>query len=429
MLKIVSDFLSAVLSVLASIIFVHLILKTDMFDKCNKNSISKLVIIIFLASISFCVFNFMNLPFLKALLSFFVFLLIFKKVFGLNFIKAFILDFFYFILLIFSDMLVIKICTLIVGDEAFYTNLAGGFICNFAVFIIVLLMSLLFKKVIYKFLNVNVKYKLIFLLIISIFCIIAVFFAGFQFGANSIDKMLCLFCILVIVSTLSYSFAQIYKNDQLISQYDNLLSFIKKYEVEIDNQRIMRHETRNQLLTIKSKIIDREENNSIINYIDIIIKDSRKVNHSEYAKLHYLPSNGIKGLFYFKISLAQDNGISVDVNISKSVENSFLNNLSSLEFNQIGKVLGVYLDNAIEASEKTSKKIIGIEAFKDKNEIIFIISNTYNSNIKVFGRSSKGEDRGYGLLLVNNILNVNSKLNSFTEITDKLYIKKLVIKK
>ena len=71
MLKIVSDFLSAVLSVLASIIFVHLILKTDMFDKCNKNSISKLVIIIFLASISFCVFNFMNLPFLKALLSFF----------------------------------------------------------------------------------------------------------------------------------------------------------------------------------------------------------------------------------------------------------------------------------------------------------------------------------------------------------------------
>ena len=126
--------------------------------------------------------------------------------------------------------------------------------------------------------------------------------------------------------------------------------------------------------------------------------------------------------------MEQDKGITVDVNISKNIENSLLKKLNSIEFNQIGKVLGVYLDNAIEAAEKANKKMIGIEIFKNKNEIIFIISNTYNLNTRKFGRSSKGEDRGYGLLLVNNILNNNIRLSSITEITEELYTKKFIIK-
>ena len=72
---------------------------------------------------------------------------------------------------------------------------------------------------------------------------------------------------------------------------------------------------------------------------------------------------------------------------------------------------------------------MGIEIYVDDVDIVFIISNSYNSNSKLIGRSSKGNGRGYGLLLANKIVNRNKKLNAFTEITDGLYIKKLIIKK
>ncbi len=423
MLKIVSDFLGTFLNVLTCIVFSKIVLK-------DKIVIKKLqiLLLIFLFSIFLQILCYCNLMFLKTSICFFMYASLFKISYSLDNIKVMILDFFYFVILIFSDILSIKFYSVLLGEDVFYNIIAGSILGNVAVLFPVIILSFGFRNVINKFLNTKVKYKMIFALLISFCCIISLFYETFKIGTSSIDKLLFIFYIIVVILILCYCFIQFYENEKLINQYDNLLSFIKKYEIEIDNQRILRHESKNQLLTIKSKIIDKEKEDAILNYIDVIINDSRKVNHSEYAKLQYLPSNGIKGLFYFKISLAQDKGITVDVNISKNIENSLLKKLNSIEFNQIGKVLGVYLDNAIEAAEKANKKMIGIEIFKNKNEIIFIISNTYNLNTRKFGRSSKGEDRGYGLLLVNSILNSNVRLSSITEITEELYTKKFIIK-
>ena len=423
MLKIVSDFLGTFLNVLTCIVFSKIVLK-------DKIVIKKLqiLLLIFIFSIFLQFLYYSNLMFLKTFVFFFFSAILFKFVYSIDNIKIIILDFLYFIILISSELLSIKFYSVLLGEDVFYNIIAGSILGNIAVLFPTIILSFLFKKIINKFLNIKVKYRIIFALLISFCCIVSLFYSTFKVGTSSMDKLIFIFYIAAVFLILGYCFVQFYENEKLTNQYDNLLSFIKKYEIEIDNQRILRHETKNQLLTIKSKIIDKEDSNSILNYIGVIIKDGRKVKHSEYAKLQYLPSNGIKGLFYFKISLAQDKGINVDVNISKNIENSFLKNLSSIEFNQIGKVLGVYFDNAIEAAERANKKLIGIEVFKDKDKIIFIISNTYNSNIKVFGRSSKGEGRGYGLLLVNNILNSNVRLSSITEITEELYTKKFIIK-
>jgi len=87
------------------------------------------------------------------------------------------------------------------------------------------------------------------------------------------------------------------------------------------------------------------------------------------------------------------------------------------------------LDNAIEGAEGSNDKIIGIEIFVKNDDIVIIFSNSYNANSKFIGRSTKGAGRGYGLVLASNIINSTKKLESFTEVTDSLYIKKLVIKK
>lgn len=424
MWALVSDYIGTLLNVLSVLLFARLVLK-------EKSHVSKwkLILLVLFIALGLQLFCYLNLMTVKTFVFFLIFAFLFKKVYSLDIGKAVILDFFYFIVMILSDMVTVRSLTLLLGEEVFYNIIAGGIFASMFVFLSMMLFTIIFGHFINKFLNIKVRYKLIFILVVSILCIIYIFYSTFQLGTNSADKLLCFFSIAVIVLVLCYSFMQAYNNNKLISEYDNLLSFIKKYEVEIDNQRMLRHETKNQLLTIKSKIIDNEKNSEIISYIDEIINDDRRVNHSDYAKLKYLPSNGIKGLFYFKLSLAQDKGIKVGVSISKGIENSFLNDLDSANFNQIGKVLGVYLDNAIEAAYKSKNKMIGVEVFQDNNKIIFVISNSYNANEKMIGRTSKGPGRGYGLLLASNIISSNNKLSSSTEITDDLYIKKLVIKK
>lgn len=239
----------------------------------------------------------------------------------------------------------------------------------------------------------------------------------------------------MILIVIFVSFYQTYKNNELAVKYDKLLDFIKKYETEIDKQRTLRHETKNQLLTIKSKLIDKDKTDNVIKYIDEIINDNDMVIcHSEYSRLKYLPSNGIKGLFYFKVSEANDRKISVNINISKEIKNSYISKLSPITFNQLGKILGIFLDNAIEGVELASEKQIGIEMYcNNDEEIIVIISNTYGpvkpKKAGVTVMSTKGNDRGHGLLLVRTIIASNKMFENETEITNDLYIQKLIIKK
>lgn len=418
-----SDYIGSLINVISVVVFAWIVLK-------RKIQIEpwKLIVFVVLISVGLDISCYLNFTILKTLFLFISYVFLLRMVFSLDFIKSTILDFFYFIFLIISDMIAIKFFTLILGEELFYKIIAGHILGSFVVLLPLLILAVIFRRLLRKFLNTKVKYKLTFLLIASLMCIIAIFYATFSKGTNTADKLLCVFSIVVIVSVVGYSFVQAYNNNQLMLKYDNLLTFIKKYEIEIDNQRMMRHETKNQLLTIKSKIIDKEKSEDIVSYIDQLLNDDKKINHTEYAKLKYLPSNGIKGLFYFKMITAQEKNITVNVNISKNIENGFLSRLDATSFDQIGKILGVFLDNAIESAEISKNKVLGIEAFTKNGEVIFIISNTFDPNVKKIGRTSKGAGHGYGLLLVNNILNNNSKLSSSVEVADNLYIEKLTIK-
>ena len=420
----VSDYLGNIINIVSILVFSRIVLK-------QKSNIAwwKTLLMIILIAIVLQVFRYFDITIFKTCIMFVLFAVLVKLNFSMDISKTIILTFIYYIVLILADMISINLLSMILGEKEFYLSVAGGIIGSMVVFVITVLLSFIFRKLILKILNIKIRYRMLFVMIFSIVCIIALFYATFRLGTNSADKLLCIFSIFVLVLVIGNSFMQAYKNNQLILQYDNLLSFIKKYETEIDNQRTMRHETKNQLLTIKSKIIDKEKPTAIVDYIDTILNDGRKINHAEYAKLKYLPSNGLKGLFYFKMITAEEKNIHVEVSIAKGIEDGFLSKLDTNNFNQIGKVLGVYLDNAIESAEITKKKSLCIEAFTKTDEVIFVISNTYDPNVKKIGRSTKGVGRGYGLLLANSIISNNSRLSSSTEVTPDVYIKKLSIKK
>lgn len=208
---------------------------------------------------------------------------------------------------------------------------------------------------------------------------------------------------------------------------------MKEYETDIEKQRSTMHENKNELMTIKSKINGREKEAEVLRYIDSIIGDKVTKGKTKYSKFKYLPSNGLKGFFYYKVLEAGEKDIDTTVNVSKQIENCFLKDLKTNDFKQLARLIGVYLDNAIEASAASDKKLLGIEVYLINGNAKIIISNTYANDIDLnkIGKerySTKGKNRGHGLLLVEMILSKSDIFEAKTKVTDELYIQELTIK-
>lgn len=75
------------------------------------------------------------------------------------------------------------------------------------------------------------------------------------------------------------------------------------------------------------------------------------------------------------------------------------------------RIIGILLDNAIEACQECENPSIGFSIMKINRDITFIIKNTYikhdidYSKLGSIGISSKGERRGAGLYNIKTITN------------------------
>lgn len=273
-------------------------------------------------------------------------------------------------------------------------------------------------------------------LALSLFSILVVFYTEYSNVNSSSNKELILGIIIIISFVLIlYSLVkQKMENNKLMIRYIKLLEFIKNYEKELDKQKELRHESKNQLITARSKIVDKKKEHEVIEYLNSIIADYVKGNNEKYTSFQYLPANGIKGFFYYKANEAENNGIHLSINVSPKVENTFIGNLDTNNFKQLGILLGVYLDNAIEASKNSKDKKMAIEIYKTDEDVEIIISNTYEGKIDTesIGKTkytTKGKNHGYGLMLVSKILEDNKRFEAQRIVTDVVYSQKIKIKK
>ena len=430
MWDLISNYLGPLITTVTAFIFMKFILKKEI-----KIAPIYVVVIILLISFVISLSFFDNYMFLRTMLSCLLYLLLYKFVFKLNFFKAMFFSIIYFLLLTISELFTFLVLTQIlhVSNDYLYNVFADSILSNSVMGLLSLLFGWLFRKLLIKV--DNIKFKNTFQIYLVLLFVVFLFFFYITFTniGKGIDIVAGIVVVVALLVVTMHLISQTYRNNSLLDKYDKLLEFIKKYETEIDNQRTVRHELKNQLLTIQSKILDNDKKENIIKYIDEILNDNKKtIKHEVYAKFSKLPSNGIKGLFYFKVSEAQDKGINVKVNITPDFDNSRLSNLDSLEFNQLGKILGIILDNAIEGAEVTKNKVLGIEIYSHDKKIYFVISNSYssqlNSSLSVINKSTKGAHRGHGLLLARAIVKSNKNLSLETSVNDSVYIQTISIK-
>ena len=434
MWQIISDFVGNIILMSGALVYSTTIFGKEAVKVSKWNLLKVIVYISILHTLVLMLLTGTLKTIIMTILNMLFFMTILKK--GKK--ESFLITFLYMILLILPDLVQLFFMTNILQlSKEFCYSFAGSILSNVIITILLIAITFLLKKHLRKILNTKIENNTeIIICSIMIFICVGMFFhtviKEFRFNDNIV---LYLLFIIVLVVVLFSLIKQTIENKKITNEYDKLLEFMMTYENEIENQRILRHEIKNEFRTIRAKICDKQKNKEIIEYIDEIVNEKYEINKEKYAKFGYLPPNGIKGLFYFKTQEAENKGIKVSISISKRLKNSTIYKLNIKQQRDFGRIIGVFLDNAIEASVETKEKQIGIEVYvNDEDEVKLIISNTYNNQIDrtklgIESFSTKGNARGHGLLLVKQLVNKNNVFDIKTEIQNNIYIQTLEIKK
>lgn len=406
-----------------------------LLDKPQNNKKMNIVIFIILCVLQYIIY--MNiLGTLKTVLLCIIYSIMFNQIFSIKFGKSVLLSIIYAILTIIPDLLVLIIFTKIfnVSKEIYYSSMAGGIVTNSAVCILMILLIYIIRKPLRKLMNYKVSenLKIVFISLLTLITL-ALFFYNliktYEFNNNILRYIIVILSLIAIIFNI---FKQKIENENILKRYDVMLNTIGEYEKDVEEQRKLIHETRNELMTVRCKLLDKSSKEDIFEYLDSLMGDKVSGKMSNYSKFNYLPPNGLKGFLYYKFMEAEKEGVNAIINVSSGVENSFLKDLDTNNFKCLGRILGVYLDNAIEASAKSKEKKLGVEIYLVKNNIKIIISNTYNNEINLdkMGNeriSTKGRNRGHGLLLVSKILTENKIFDVKSTAKNGIYTQELTI--
>ena len=106
-----------------------------------------------------------------------------------------------------------------------------------------------------------------------------------------------------------------------------------------------------------------------------------------------------------------------------------------MEIYKFTRILGILMDNAIEAASECDEKIINVTIRNDirQNRQLLIIENTYkNKDInldKIYekGFSTKPKNTGLGLWEVNKIISQSKNISRFTSKTNKFFKQQIEI--
>ncbi len=267
--------------------------------------------------------------------------------------------------------------------------------------------------------------------IVFILCLLSVATISYEAINNLstkkyIDSIFLLLFFLFLIYLIVYNKYMVIKE---VKKTEELLDMMSIYEKRIDEDRIIRHEMLNNLLALKS-FKDKNSKDFDKTLDDFIMTCSNK---SVGVKNIYKLPPGLKGIVYYKMNIASDKKINYNINISKQV-NIKLEKENYKEYVSLCKILGIIIDNAIEASEKTKDKLLIIDAYNEKDGIVIEVTNSCKekdidiSSLYKKGYSSKGNNRGFGLHIARMLLKNSKHLKMEQKCVNNLFITKIIIK-
>ena len=238
--------------------------------------------------------------------------------------------------------------------------------------------------------------------------------------------------LIIIYSIIIFQMANT-KNEYLTisEKYNRSKNSLTEYQSVVSRYRIDNHENKSQLKRLRNKID--KENKEAIEYIDMILDTRIKNNEKILNKTKIIPDSDLKVLIDSKIMTMEEKNINNKLHVDKEVKTIDLIEIDQLLMEDICKIVGVYLDNAIEAVETLDKKEIQLDLYKLDDFLCISVVNNYEGEIELdklydVGYTTKDNGHGYGLPLVAEIVDNNKNLSKETHVNEEIFRQVLKIK-
>ena len=190
-----------------------------------------------------------------------------------------------------------------------------------------------------------------------------------------------------------------------------------------DKIRAFRHDF-NNIIQALGGYIQAKDMDGLEKYYSQLLKDCQEVTNLSGLNQESINNPAIYSLLASKYYLATEKGIEFNLDIFMDL------NSIDMKIYEFCRILGILLDNAIQATQECEEKQITVTIRKDNRckRQLLIVENTYKEKDidteKIFekGYSTKEGNTGLGLWEVRQILLKNTNLNLFTS-KDNTYFK------
>jgi len=296
------------------------------------------------------------------------------------------------------------------------------YLANYIVYLIIKHFKISFTKL------EIVDKKITFLFVLT--CIFGIVLIGSQlytltFYSTNLPFMITLLSTVGLLTYFSISIYTIFTVSKLEATTTNLEQseqHNKTLELLQDNTRAFRHDFTNILMGMTG-YMDKNDMEGLKKYHSQLLDDIKQVNNLTTLSPKVVNNPGVYNVLAAKYHKADNLGIKINLEVFLD-----LNDLH-MKIYEFTRILGILMDNAIEATSECDEKVINVSIRKDsrKHMQLLVIENTYkDKNIdteKIYekGYSTKKGNTGLGLWEIRQILKKNNNLNLFTTKTDKFF--------
>ena len=295
--------------------------------------------------------------------------------------------------------------------------------------------KIVFKKFKQSYLSINKTYLIIItIVLVSSFIILLIYSqtprinnASLKiYGLIFIGIIIFFITLIIIISGYTLRELRYRRNMEEIETYYEYTLQIESINNEM---RKFRHDYVN-ILTTMSEYIRENDMDGLKTYFNdniVPMKDNLQMNSIKINGTDNLKVRAIKGLVTTKILQAQEKNIPISIEVPELIDHIEMNTVD------LSRIIGIIIDNAIEASEELEDALIRIAFINVETSVMFIVMNKCKEDMPKIHElfqdsfSTKGDNRGLGLTTLKDITDTTENVLLDTTIENGYFVQKVEI--
>ncbi|EMS72172.1 Histidine kinase-, DNA gyrase B-, and HSP90-like ATPase [Ruminiclostridium cellobioparum subsp. termitidis CT1112] len=227
-----------------------------------------------------------------------------------------------------------------------------------------------------------------------------------SFDPISFTATLILSLIYLIVSV--WYINNFYKYEMKIEEEKQQAFYNESLSLVIQDLRRFKHDQANHL-TVISAMLKMKKFDQANSYISEIFNTTESIVDTSVCDIK---NAGLFGLISSKMDYAKKTGIKFNLQAIGEIDS-----IPNVKISELCEIIGIYLDNAIEAAAISSDKEVEMRLENKEESIDIVIDNSCSiipnlESIRQDGYSTKGTNRGHGLSIVDKILSKYASISN-----------------